>query len=203
MVEGHKCNLLYFDPYRNASLEDYVTSYGAFLASRGEAPVTVRRCATVDELLAAADVVSLHTVLDASTRHLINARALGVMKKTATLVNCARGPVVDEAALVAHLRANPDFRVGLDVFEREPAMAPGLAECKNAVIVPHIASASAWTRGGMATLAAANVAARLGGKPVWGKPNDVSPFLDGPVGGIPAASPSIVNADALKLPKLA
>ena len=202
MVEGHKCNLLYFDPYRNAALEDYVTSYGAFLKSKGEKPVTITRCATVAELLAAADVVSLHTVLDASTRHLINAAALKTMKRTAVLVNCARGPVVDEAALVAHLKANPEFRVGLDVFEREPEMAPGLADCPNAVIVPHIASASAWTRGGMATLAAANVAARLGGKPVWSKPNDVAPFLDGPVAGIPAASPSLVNADALKLPKM-
>ncbi len=195
-------NLLYYDPYRNAALEDYVTSYGAFLAARGEAPVTVRRCATVDELLAASDVVSLHTVLDAHTRHLINARSLALMKRAAVLVNCARGPVVDEAALVAHLKAHPEFRAGLDVFEREPEMAPGLSECRNAVIVPHIASASAWTRGGMATLAAANVAARLGGKPVWSKPNDVSAFLEGDVAGIPPASPSIVNADALKLPKL-
>lgn len=203
MVEGHKMNLLYFDPYRNAALEDYVSSYGAFLAARGEAPVTVRRCATVDELLAASDVVSLHCNLDAGTRHLINAASLNRMKKTAVLVNAARGPVIDEAALVAHLRANPDFRAGLDVFEKEPAMAAGLESCANAVIVPHIASASAWTRGGMATLAAANVAARLGGKPVWGKPNDVSPFLEGSVAGIPQASPSIVNADALKLPKMA
>lgn len=203
MVEGHKMNLLYFDPYRNAALEDYVTSYGAFLKARGEAPVTVRRCATVAELLAAADVVSLHTVLDKSTRHLINAEALRAMKPTSVLVNCSRGPVVDEKALVAHLKANPEFRCGLDVFESEPAMAPGLAECPNAVIVPHIASASAWTRGGMATLAAANVAARLGGLPVWGKPNEVAPFLEGPVAGMPRASPSIVNADALKLPKMA
>jgi hydroxypyruvate reductase 1 len=203
MVEGHKMNLLYYDPYRNAGLEDYVTSYGAFLKARGEAPVTVRRCETVAELLAAADVVSLHTVLDAKTRHLIDAKALKTMKKSSVLVNCARGPVVDEAALVAHLKANPEFRVGLDVFEREPEMAPGLAECRNAVIVPHIASASVWTRGGMATLAAANVAARLGGLPVWGKPNDVTPFLEGAVAAIPKASPSIVNADALKLPKMA
>lgn len=64
------------------------------------------------------------------------------MKKEAILINCSRGPVIDEAALVDHLRANPMFRVGLDVFEEEPYMKPGLAEMKNAIVVPHIASAS-------------------------------------------------------------
>lgn len=81
-------------------------------------------------------------------------------------------------------------------------MAPGLAACPNAVIVPHIASASLFTRGGMATLAAANVAARLSGLPVWQTPDEVGPFLDGPVSGIPKASPSIVNAKDLGLPSM-
>ncbi len=71
------------------------------------------------------------------------------MKPTAVLVNAARGPVINETDLVAHLKANPEFRCGLDVFEDEPAMKPGLADCPNAVIVPHIASASLWTRAGM------------------------------------------------------
>lgn len=101
-----------------------------------------------------------------------------------------------------HLKANPDFRCGLDVFEDEPAMAPGLADCPNAVIVPHIASASLYTRGGMATLAAANVAARLQNLPVWKTPDEVSPFLEGPVSGIPKASPSIVNAKDLGVPSM-
>ena len=203
MVEGHKMDLLYYDVYPNKGLEDYVAAYGSFLAARGERPVSVRRCGSVEEVLQKADVVSLHTVLDASTRHLINAPRLAMMKPTAVLVNAARGPVIDEAALVAHLKANPDFRCGLDVFENEPAMAPGLADCPNAVIVPHIASASLFTRGGMATLAAANVAARLRGLPVWGSPNEVGPYLERPVADIPAASPSIVNAAELKLPKMA
>lgn len=203
MVEGHKMNLVYYDPFPNAALEAYVTAYGAFLAARGEKPVTVTRLGTVAEVLRCADVVSLHTNLDASTRHLINAKALAEMKPTAVLVNCARGPVVDEAALVAHLKANPDFRCGLDVFEREPEMAAGLASCPNAVIVPHIASASAWTRGGMATLAAANVAARLQGLPVWSRPNEVLAFVDGPLAQLPRASPSIVNAKQLGLPTMA
>lgn len=157
---------------------------------------------SLEELLPTCDVVSLHTALDASTRHLMNAARLRLMKPDGVLINCARGPVVDEAALVAHLQAHPDFRCGLDVFEHEPAMAPGLAACANAVIVPHIASASVFTRGGMATLAAANVGARLRGCPVWKDPNRVGPFLEGSVKGMPDASPSIVNAKELQLPTL-
>ena len=81
-------------------------------------------------------------MLDKTTYHLINPERLAMMKKEAVLVNASRGPVIDEVALVEHLRANPMFRVGLDVFEDEPYMKPGLAEMKNAVVVPHIASAS-------------------------------------------------------------
>ena len=100
------------------------------------------------------------------------------MKPNAILVNASRGPVIDEAALVAHCQANPDFRAGLDVFEDEPAMKPGLAELDNVVIVPHIASATSWTREGMATLAATNVAAILTGYPVWPDPNNILAFLE-------------------------
>jgi hydroxypyruvate reductase 1 len=202
MLEGHKCNLLYFDPYPNKALEAYVAAYSALLTSRGEPGVSIRRVETLSELLRLSDVVSLHTALDESTRHLMNASRLREMKPDGVLVTCARGPVVDEVALVAHLRAHPDFRCGLDVFEHEPAMAPGLAECPNAVIVPHIASASLFTRGGMATLAAANVAGRLSGFPVWTAPNDVAVFLEAPVGSLPRASPSIVNAQQLGLPTM-
>ena len=193
MAEGHKMDIVYYDPYPNAKLEAYVSAYGDLLAAHGERRVTITRVPTVDDVLKSADVVSLHCNLDADTRHLINADRLAMMKKDAVLVNAARGPVIDEKALVAHLKANPDFRVGLDVFEDEPAMAPGLSDCPNAVIVPHIASASLWTRGGMATLAAANVAGRLRGAGVWGS-DDVAPFVDGPLADVPAASPSIVNA---------
>lgn len=72
-----------------------------------------------------------------------------MMKPNAVLINAARGPVIDEAALVTHLQQNREFTAGLDVFENEPKMKPGLADCPNAVIVPHIASASMWTRSGM------------------------------------------------------
>jgi hydroxypyruvate reductase 1 len=78
-------------------------------------------------------------------------------------------------------------------------MKPGLGDCPNAVVVPHIASATLWTRAGMATLAACNVAATLKGYPAWTK-TDVLPFVDGPFEDIPKAAPSIVNAKELNLP---
>ena len=141
-------------------------------------------------------VVSLHCQLDEKTKHLINAERLQIMKPTAVLINASRGPCVDEAALVKHLQNNPEFFAGLDVFEDEPKMKPGLDKCSNAVIVPHIASASLWTRSGMATLAACNVAARLQSHPAYGG-QDMLPFVDGPFDQIPKASPSIVNANDL------
>jgi glyoxylate reductase len=113
----------------------------------------------LDELLATADVVSLHTPLTPETRHLIGARELGLMKTTATLVNTARGAVVDEAALVEALRAGEIANAGLDVFEDEPNVDPGLLELENAVLVPHIGSATVETRAAMAELAARNAIA--------------------------------------------
>ena len=143
-------------------------------------------------------VVSLHCNLDDNTKHLMNASRLSMMKPSSILVNAARGPCIDEVALVAHLKSNPTFFAGLDVFEDEPAMKPGLEECSNAVIVPHIASASLWTRSGMATLAACNVAARLQGHGVHDG-HEMTPFVDGPFDQIPKASPSIVNAKELAI----
>jgi hydroxypyruvate reductase 1 len=194
MVEGHKMNLVYYDLYPNETLEKYVADYSTFLVAHGEEPVTATRAETVEELLAVADVVSVHTVLDESTHHLINAETLAVMKPDAILVNSSRGPVIDEDALVAHCRANPEFAAGLDVFEDEPAMKEGLADLDNVVIVPHIASATKWTREGMATLAAANVAGILQGYPLW-ESDDVLPFL---AGDVPRAVPSIVNSAELE-----
>ncbi|CAN1771363.1 Glycerate dehydrogenase HPR, peroxisomal [Linum perenne] len=210
MVEGFKMNLIYFDLYQSTRLEKFVTAYGQFLKANGEQPVTWKRASSMSEVLQQADVVrplcifvpfvvSLHPVLDKTTYHLINKESLATMKKEAILINCSRGPVVDEVALVEHLKQNPMFRVGLDVFEDEPYMKPGLAEMKNAIVVPHIASASKWTREGMATLAALNVLGKIKGYPVWSDPNKVEPFLNENAPP-PAASPSIVNAKAIGLP---
>lgn len=196
MVEGHKMNLIYYNRSQNKRIEDFVAVYGEFLKGRGEEPVTCRRAENVEELLREADVVSLHTDLNESTHHLINEERLSLMKKNAILVNTGRGPVIDENALVAHCQKHPDFRAALDVFEDEPEMKPGLTDLDNVVIVPHIASATSWTREGMAILAASNVAGILMGYPAWQNP-DILPFLgDEP----PQAAPSILNAKALGIP---
>ena len=203
MVEGHKMDLFYYDVRPNEDLEARVAGYADFLVARGERPVAWRRAETLAELLTASDVVSIHAALTPETRHLIGAPELGLMKEDAVLVNASRGPLLDEAALVAHCRAHPRFRAGLDVYEAEPQMAPGLAELENVVLVPHLGSATTFTREGMATLAAANVAAILAGWPVWGAAAglaDVAPFLGQ---APPHAAPSIVNADELGLARLA
>jgi len=150
----------------------------------------------VDEVLKRADVVSLHPPLDETTHHLIDAKRLRLMKSNAILINAARGPVIDETALVAHCRRMPEFKAGLDVFENEPKMKPGLKGLRNVVIVPHIASATRWSREGMAVLAASNVAAVLRGWPVANDPDRILDFVEGTA---PNAAPSIVNAKELGL----
>jgi glycerate dehydrogenase len=195
MIQGHDMHVIYHNRTVNPALESFVADYNRFRASRQQPPLTCRFAKAVEPLLEAADCVSIHTVLDKTTRHLIDARRLARMKPDAILINTSRGPVVDEAALVNHCRSNPDFRAGLDVFEKEPVLAPGLAKLENVVIVPHIASATRWTREGMATLAACNVAGILCGYPLWNQP-DTLPFVhDDP----PQAVPSIVNARELGL----
>ena len=132
----------------------------------------IAQWAELDDLLARSDFVTLHPLLTPDTRHLIDARALRLMKKSAYLINVSRGPVVDEEALVRALREHRIAGAALDVFEREPEMAPGLAACDNVVLVPHIASASTDTRERMATMAAANALAHLDGRPA---PDVVNP----------------------------
>lgn len=122
------------------------------------------REASLDELLVESDFVSLHTPLTPETRHLIDARALAKMKPTAYLINTARGPVVDEAALVTALRSHQIAGAGLDVYEDEPRMAAGLAECTNALLLPHLGSATIATRAAMARIATENLLAALEGK---------------------------------------
>jgi len=118
-----------------------------------------------DALLRESDFVSLHTLLIPETRHLINERTLRLMKKTAILVNAARGPIVDEAALVRALKEGWIAGAGLDVFEEEPKIHPGLLGLTNVTVAPHIASASLDTRLAMANLAVRNCLAILEGKP--------------------------------------
>jgi len=117
-----------------------------------------------DELLVSSDVVSLHVPLRAETRHLIDRRALARMKRTAYLVNTARGPVVDEEGLAWALRERLIAGAALDVFEHEPKVHPDLLPLENVVLAPHIGSATRETRGAMADLAARNVVAVLAGQ---------------------------------------
>jgi glyoxylate reductase len=117
-----------------------------------------------EELLESSDVVSLNCPYSDATHHLIDADALSRMRPSAFLVNTARGPIVDEASLVDALRAGTIAGAGLDVFENEPEVHPGLVDLDNAVLIPHLGSATNETRGAMADLAARNVVEVLSGR---------------------------------------
>lgn len=117
----------------------------------------------MDTLLTESDVLSLHCPYSSATHHLLSTQEFAAMKRGAYVVNTARGPVIDEAALVEALKTGQIAGAGLDVFEDEPAVHPGLLECENAALVPHLGSATIETRTAMATLAADNAVAVLGG----------------------------------------
>ena len=125
-----------------------------------------------ETLLREADFLSLHVPLTPQTHHLIGSRELAMMKPTAFLINAARGKVVDEAALVEALRSKQIAGAGLDVFENEPQVHPGLLALPNVVLAPHVGSATSETRLAMAMLAADNLLAALDGKR---PPNLVNP----------------------------
>jgi glyoxylate reductase len=118
----------------------------------------------LETLLRESDFISLHIPLTSETRHIIDGKALGLMKSTAILVNTARGPVVDEEALVEALSSGQIAGAGLDVFEKEPQITPNLAGLANVVLAPHIGSATGETRLRMATLAVTNLIEMLAGE---------------------------------------
>ncbi len=153
---GFDMDVLAFDPYSREAID------GSELAT----------WADLGELLERSDFVTLHCLLTDETHHLIGEAELRRMKSDAHLINAARGPIVDEKALVRALREGWIGGAGLDVYEDEPAMAEGLVECENAVLLPHIASASKDTRGLMASMAATNAVAHLRREPA---PNVVNP----------------------------
>jgi glyoxylate reductase len=117
-----------------------------------------------EDLLRQSDFISLHVPLTPETRHYIGEAELGRMKHTAILVNTARGPVIDEAALAEALQQGVIAAAGLDVFEKEPQVHPTLLKLDNVVVVPHIGSASIDTRRKMSMLAAENAVAALEGR---------------------------------------
>lgn len=116
------------------------------------------------EVLATSDYLSLHVPLTEDTRHLIDDEALSAMKPSAILINTARGPVVDEAALVRALTDGTIAGAGLDVYENEPALAPGLAEAPNTMLLPHIGSATVPVRNRMAEMVARDAVALASGR---------------------------------------
>jgi glyoxylate reductase len=156
-AHGFGMRVLYWTPRRKPEAEER------------EAGLTF---APLDELLRESDFVSLHQPLNATTRHQIGARELGLMKKTAFLINTARGPIVDEAALVRALKGKKIAGAGLDVFEHEPRVSPELKTMKNVVIVPHLGSATTEVREEMAGIVVDNILALIEGRK---PPNIVNP----------------------------
>lgn len=148
-AKGFDMDIIYYDVKRN---EEFEKEYNA------------RFMATPEELLKAADFVSIHVPLLPTTKHLINAEKLKMMKSTAYLVNTSRGPVIDETALVDALKNKVIRGAGLDVYENEPNLAPGLADLENVVLTPHTASATEETRAAMSEVAAKNIIAALEGQ---------------------------------------
>ncbi len=159
--KGFAMRVLYYDPFRQSP--EIEQELGVEFASK-------------EAVLAQADFLSLHCALTPETRHLIGAAELEAMKPTAVLVNTSRGPVVDEAALAAALEAGTIAAAGLDVFESEPEVHPRLAQQENALILPHIASASVRTRTRMCVMAAENMVAGFAGER---PPNMVNPEVLG------------------------
>ncbi|HXN90480.1 MAG TPA: D-glycerate dehydrogenase [Candidatus Sulfotelmatobacter sp.] len=126
----------------------------------------------MNRLVAESDFISIHVPLTKETYHLFSTAQFNAMKRTAILINTSRGPVIDEAALVEALNAKKLAGAGLDVYEREPAVHPGLIALPNVVLAPHIASATTRTRSEMSAMAARNMATAVrGGRP----PNLVNP----------------------------
>jgi len=147
---GFDMRIVYYDTIRRQALE----------AEHGY------RYAELDALLSESDFVTLHTALTPETKGMIGAAALARMKPTAFLINAARGPIIDEAALIAALRAGTIAGAGLDVFEKEPLdPASPLLAMDNVVALPHVGSATQATRDAMVELAADNILAVLGGQP--------------------------------------
>ena len=133
-------------------------------ASRSSSPALAgAEAMSLDRLLNSSDVVSLHVPLTAETKHMIDRKAFSRMKRTAYLINTARGPVVDEAALAWALKEHLLAGAALDVYENEPAVHPELLPLENVLLVPHLASGTTETRTAMADLATENVIAVLSG----------------------------------------
>ncbi|MBI4994803.1 D-glycerate dehydrogenase [Candidatus Peregrinibacteria bacterium] len=148
MARGFGMKILYVDKFKNEKLEREI----------GATQVDMKT------LLGESDFVSVHVTLTPETTHMIGGKEFALMKPTCVFINTARGPVVDEKALVKALKDRRIFAAGIDVFEKEPALEPGLIDLPNVIIPPHIASATLWTRSRMAEMAAKNLIDALEGR---------------------------------------
>jgi glyoxylate reductase len=158
-ARGFAMSVVYTNRTRNQTME----------AELGARPVTF------DELLEQSDVLAIHAPSTPETHHVIDEAALARMRPGAILVNTARGTLVDEAALVRALKSRRIAAAGLDVFEREPQLAPGLTELDNVVLLPHLGSATAEARAAMVELCCRNILAVLAGEPPVTPLNQVPP----------------------------
>jgi lactate dehydrogenase-like 2-hydroxyacid dehydrogenase len=173
-LEGKTLGLVGFGRIAQATAQKARAAFGMKIAyfSRRQAAADIeaaheaRYVASLDQLAAEADVLSLHTPGGAETHHMVNARLLGLMKPTAILVNTARGSVVNEDDLAAALKARTLWAAGLDVYEREPVVNPALLTLDNAVLLPHLGSATIETREAMGMRAAKNIDQFFAGEPV-------------------------------------
>jgi glyoxylate reductase len=156
-AHGFSMRVLYWTPRRKPEHEER------------EAGLTY---APLDQLLRESDFVSIHSPLTKETRHQIGARELRLMKKTAYIINTARGPIIDEAALVRALTKKQIAGAGLDVFEHEPKIDKALTKMSNVVLTPHLGSATPEVREAMANIVVDNILALLGGHRL---PNCVNP----------------------------
>jgi lactate dehydrogenase-like 2-hydroxyacid dehydrogenase len=147
-AKGFDMRIIYSDVKRD---QDFEAQSGAMFVDK-------------ETLLKESDFLTLHVPLTPETRHYIGEKELKMMKDTAVLINACRGPVVDEKALVAALREKQIWGAGLDVYENEPQIEPGLAELDNVVIVPHIASSTVETRLNMGRIAVNNIIKVLHGE---------------------------------------
>jgi glyoxylate reductase len=158
-ARGFSMSVIYTNRTRNVAVEDEL---GA-------------RAVTLDELLGQSDVLALHAPSTPETRHVIDETALARLRPGAILVNTARGTLIDEAALVQALQSGRIAAAGLDVFEREPQLAPGLTDLENVVLLPHLGSATAEARAAMVELCCRNILAVFAGEPPITPLNQVPP----------------------------
>ncbi len=194
MLRAFEMDLVYAGHMRNPDFEAEAEAFNEYLVKTQRVPVKVSFTTSPEDVLREAAVVSLHVPLRSDTRHLISGPQLLMMRPDAILINTSRGAVINEAELAEHCRTHPDFRAGLDVFESEPIINEGLKDLPNVVMVPHIGSATRWTRENMAKLAALNIKGVIERYPVW-EGGSIGSFLgDDP----PRAIPSILNRSALR-----